>query len=422
MTNSNLDRVRQSLKKRHRRERRFKRLGMLAILFAVSALVILLSDVFLKGYKAFIQTEVRIEVSFDQQLLGVDELTTDALRGANWNGVIKSSLRDMYPDVTRRADKRALYALVSESSQWQLAEQLEANPEWLNGTHSVWLRASSDVDMWYKYFREESVGTRLNDKQIAWTEALIEQDSMRSVFNRIFFQNGASRNPEEAGIRGALIGSLLTLLVTFCVSFPIAVATAVYLEEFAPKNRFTQFVEVNINNLAAVPSITFGLLGLAVFLQWFGMPRSAPLVGGLVLSLMTLPTIIIAARAAIKSVPPSIRDAALGLGASKTQVVFHHVVPLAMPGILTGTIIGLAQALGETAPLMMIGMVAFIVDVPSTITDPSAVLPVQIFLWSDAPERGYMEKTSGAILVLLMFLMVMNAFAVWLRKRLEKRW
>ena len=422
MTNSNLDLVRQSLKKRHRRERRFKRLGMLAILFAVSALVILLSDVFLKGYKAFIQTEVRIEVSFDQQLLGVDELSAEALRGANWNGVIKSSLREMYPEVTRRADKRKLYALVSESSQWQLAEQLEANPQWLNETHSVWLRASSDVDMWYKYFQEESVGTRLNEKQIAWTEGLIEQDSMRSVFNRIFFQNGASRNPEEAGIRGALIGSLLTLLVTFSVSFPIAVATAVYLEEFAPKNRFTQFVEVNINNLAAVPSITFGLLGLAVFLQWFGMPRSAPLVGGLVLSLMTLPTIIIAARAAIKSVPPSIRDAALGLGASKTQVVFHHVVPLAMPGILTGTIIGLAQALGETAPLMMIGMVAFIVDVPSTITDPSAVLPVQIFLWSDAPERGYMEKTSGAILVLLMFLMVMNAFAVWLRKRLEKRW
>jgi phosphate transport system permease protein len=395
---------------------------MLAILFAVSALVILLSDVFLKGYKAFIQTEVRIEVSFDQRLLGVEELSAEALRGANWNGVIKSSLREMYPDVSSRADKRALYALVSESSQWQLAEQLEANPQWLNETHSVWLRASSDVDMWYKYFQEESIGTRLNEKQIAWTEGLIEQDSMRSVFNRIFFQNGASRNPEEAGIRGALIGSLLTLLVTFSVSFPIAVATAVYLEEFAPKNRFTQFVEVNINNLAAVPSITFGLLGLAVFLQWFGMPRSAPLVGGLVLSLMTLPTIIIAARAAIKSVPPSIRDAALGLGASKTQVVFHHVVPLAMPGILTGTIIGLAQALGETAPLMMIGMVAFIVDVPSTITDPSAVLPVQIFLWSDAPERGYMEKTSGAILVLLMFLMIMNAFAVWLRKRLEKRW
>ncbi|NVK11604.1 MAG: phosphate ABC transporter permease PstA, partial [Gammaproteobacteria bacterium] len=219
-----------------------------------------------------------------------------------------------------------------------------------------------------------------------------------------------------------IMGSLLTLLVTLAVSFPIAVAAAVYLEEFAPKNRFTQFVEVNINNLAAVPSITFGLLGLAVFLQWFGMPRSAPLVGGLVLSLMTLPTIIIAARSAIKSVPPSIRDAAYGLGASKTQVVFHHVVPLAMPGILTGTIIGLAQALGETAPLMMIGMVAFIVDVPSTVTDPSAVLPVQIFLWSDAPERGYMEKTSGAIMVLLGFLLLMNAFAIWLRKRLERRW
>ena len=419
MTNSNLAKVRASLKRRHRRERRFKVLGMTAIGIAISALVILLGDVFIKGHKAFVQTEVLVEMRFDAD---IDASNIDTLRAASWNSMVKASLREMYPEASSRRDKRDVYAMVSDSASWQLIDYVQANPSVIGTTQSVWLRASSDVDMWFKYFQEDNQGTRLNETQVSRMEAMVEGEQVRSVFNRTFFENGASRNPEEAGIRGAIMGSLLTLLVTLAVSFPIAVAAAVYLEEFAPKNRFTQFVEVNINNLAAVPSITFGLLGLAVFLQWFGMPRSAPLVGGLVLSLMTLPTIIIAARSAIKSVPPSIRDAAYGLGASKTQVVFHHVVPLAMPGILTGTIIGLAQALGETAPLMMIGMVAFIVDVPSTVTDPSAVLPVQIFLWSDAPERGYMEKTSGAIMVLLGFLLLMNAFAIWLRKRLERRW
>lgn len=263
---------------------------------------------------------------------------------------------------------------------------------------------------------------RMKDQQIAFVEILQRDKRIASAFNTIFFTAGDSRSPELAGVRGALMGSLFTLAVTLLASFPLAVGAAIYLEEFAPKNRWTDLIEVNINNLAAVPSIVFGLLGLAVFLNVFGMPRSAPLVGGLVLALMTLPTIIIASRAALKAVPPSIREAALGLGASKVQAVFHHVLPLASPGILTGTIIGMAQALGETAPLLMIGMVAFIVDVPGSFTDPSTVLPVQIYLWSDSPERAFMERTSAAIIVLLCFLVLMNVIAVFLRKKFERRW
>jgi phosphate transport system permease protein len=251
---------------------------------------------------------------------------------------------------------------------------------------------------------------------------LKQKADLRLVFNTGFFSNGDSREPEQAGVWGAVVGSAYSLAVTLLLSFPIGVAAAIYLEEFAPRNRWTDIIEVNINNLAAVPSIVFGLLGLAVFLNFFGMPRSAPLIGGLVLTLLTLPTIIIAGRAAIKSVPPSIREAALGIGASKLQMVSHHVLPLAMPGILTGTIIGMARALGETAPLLMIGMVAFIVDIPKGITDPSTVLPVQIFLWADSPERAFLERTSAAILVLLLFLVVMNATAVLLRNRYERRW
>lgn len=263
---------------------------------------------------------------------------------------------------------------------------------------------------------------KLNDRSIVYLDLLAEQDRVERTFNTVFFSSGASREAELAGIWGAVVGSFFTMVVTLSLAFPLGVAAAIYLEEFAPKNRFTQIIEVNINNLAAVPSIVFGLLGLAVFLNVFGMPRSAPIVGGMVLALMTLPTIIIASRAALRAVPPSIREGALGVGASKLQTVLHHVLPLAMPGILTGTIIGMAQALGETAPLLMIGMVAFIVDVPSTPLDPSTVLPVQIFMWADFPEVLFRQKTSAAILVLLAFLITMNALAVILRKRFERRW
>jgi len=288
---------------------------------------------------------------------------------------------------------------------------------------SINLIADDDVDQWFKHDRgTELHNNRMNETQVKWLEQWIEQGMLKTQFNTLFFVNGDSREPELAGIRGAITGTFLTLLVTFLLSFPIGVAAAIYLEEFAPRNKITEFVEININNLAAVPSITFGLLGLAIFINIFGVARSTPLIGGLVLTLMTLPTIIISGRAAIKAVPPSIREAAFGLGASKMQVVFHHVLPLALPGMLTGTIIGMAQALGETAPLLMIGMVAFVVDVPGFVNDPSTVLPVQIFLWSDSPERAFMERTSGAIMVLLGFLVTMNTAAVMLRRRLERRW
>jgi phosphate transport system permease protein len=299
------------------------------------------------------------------------------------------------------------------------------DPDIIGRNISVWVPADDDVDMLMKgHFKADVAESsrRLSDKQLAWIEQLKEQGKIRKKFNKTFFTAGDSREPELAGIWGAAVGSFFALLVTLLLSFPIGVAAAVYLEEFAPKNRWTDLIEVNINNLAAVPSIVFGLLGLAVFLNFFGFPRSAPLVGGLVLTLMTLPTIIIASRAALQSVPPSIREGALGVGASKMQMVVHHVLPLALPGMLTGTIIGMARALGETAPLLMIGMVAFIVDVPRGLTDPSTVLPVQIYLWADSPERAFVERTSAAIMVLLVFLMLMNAAAIVLRRKFEKRW
>lgn len=276
---------------------------------------------------------------------------------------------------------------------------------------------------WQAAYTELPSGARkISDLQIAIVESLRENGQIESRFNRRFFTSGDSREAELSGIWGAVVGTFWTMLVTIVLAFPLGAAAAIYLEEFAPKNRLTGFIEVNINNLAAVPSIVFGLLGLSVFIGFFGVPRSAPLAGGLVLAVMTLPTIIIAARASIQAVPPSIRDAALGLGASKIQTAFHHVLPLAMPGMLTGTIIGMARALGETAPLIMVGMVAFIVDIPTGITDNATVLPVQVFRWADFPERAFEYRTAAAICVLLVFLIVMNGLAVILRKQFERRW
>ena len=306
-----------------------------------------------------------------------------------------------------------------------MRDTLKANPDLLNTKQGFWLLADDDVDTWLKSRSadgKEAFTGRLNEQQLTWLNGLLEKQALRTSFNSTFFSSGDSREPEMAGILGAAAGSFFTVLVTLLLSFPIGVAAAIYLEEYAPKNRWTDIIEVNINNLAAVPSIIFGLLGLAIFINFFEMPRSIPLVGGLVLTLMTLPRIIISSRASIKAVPPSIREAALGLGASKMQVVLHHVLPLAMPGMLTGTIIGMAQALGETAPLLMIGMVAFVVDVPGGIMDAATALPVQIYLWGDSPERAFVEKTSVAIMVLLGFLFLMNALAVLLRRKLERRW
>lgn len=423
---STIDLVNRNLKKRYRAEKRFRAYGIAAILFGLACLVVLFTDIIGKGHTAFLQTYVYLEVDLDAQELAIsDSQDQKQLATADYQGVVKNALKAKFTDAQGRNEKRNLYGLVSNGAGFTLRSMLEKDPGLLDQKIGVWLLADDDIDTYVKS-RDESGSNafvaRMSDKQLGWVETLIDSGQIELRFNRTFFSNGDSREPEQAGIAGAIVGSLLTLLVTIALSFPIGVAAAIYLEEYAPTNRFTDFIEVNINNLAAVPSIIFGLLGLAIFIGFFEMHRSIPLVGGLVLTLMTLPTIIISSRAAIKSVPPSIKDAALGLGASKMQVVIHHVLPLAMPGMLTGAIIGFAQALGETAPLLMIGMVAFIVDIPGGVSEPATVLPVQIFLWSDSPERAFVERTSAAIMVLLAFLITMNTLAIWLRKRLERRW
>lgn len=420
-----IDLVNKNLAKRYRAEKRFKAYGIASITFGLICLVFLFTDIIGKGYTAFVQNYIKLEVHLDAETLDIrDPSDGNQIAGANYMGVVKKALRERFPEVSGRKNKRTLYKLVSNGSGFDLRKMLEADPSILNTTQTVWLIADDDIDTYIKSeSKDGKVFTgRVNEMQQGWVKSLEENGEIESRFNTVFFTNGDSREPEQAGIRGAIMGSLFTMLVTLILSFPIGVAAAVYLEEYAPKNKWTDLIEVNINNLAAVPSIIFGLLGVAIFVGMFGMQRSLPLVGGMVLTLMTLPTIIISSRAAIKAVPPSIREAALGIGASKMQMILHHVLPLAMPGMLTGAIIGLAQALGETAPLLMIGMVAFIVDIPGGVSDPATVLPVQIFLWSDSPERAFVERTSAAIMVLLGFLIVMNALAVWLRKRLERRW
>ena len=416
-----IDIVNRSLVQRYRRERRFRWYGIGAIVLSLAFLAMLFTSIIFKGYGAFWQTYMEIEVYFDPDILRQDALTT-----ADYPGLVKQSMRTMFPDAQGRREKRQLYGLVSSGAAFQLREMVLNDTQVIGQTQAVWVPADDDVDMLMKGHIKRDLAqgeeSRLSARQLAWIDQLSAKGQLEKRFNKTFFSVGDSREPELAGVWGAVMGSFYTLVVTLLLSFPIGVAAAVYLEEFAPKNKWTDLIEININNLAAVPSIVFGLLGLAVFLNFFGLPRSAPLVGGLVLTLMTLPTIIIASRSALKSVPPSIREAALGVGASKMQMVAHHVIPLALPGMLTGTIIGMARALGETAPLLMIGMVAFIVDIPGGFTDPSTALPVQVYLWADSPERAFVERTSAAILVLLGFLITMNAAAVFLRKRFERRW
>ena len=414
------------LRRRYASERRFRWAGRIALALGGGFLAIILGTIVLNGYPAWQQTFIALEVHFDPAKLDPEGTgDRDALAAGDFGGLVKAALRNAFPDVRKRRERRALYALAGSGAVFHLRDLVLADPSLVGTTRTVWLPADDDVDMLAKGRIDRAVpedSRRLNDRQIEMVDRLAARGALERRFNRAFFTAGDSREPEVAGIRGALAGSALTLLVTLLLSFPIGVGAAVYLEEFAPRNRWTDLIEVNINNLAAVPSIVFGLLGLAVFLGFFGLPRSIPVVGGMVLALMTLPTIIIAGRAALASVPPSIREAALGIGASRMQTVLHHVLPLAMPGILTGTIIGMAGALGETAPLLMIGMVAFIVDVPHTPFDPATVLPVQIFLWADSPERAFVERTSAAILVLLGFLIAMNGLAVILRRRFERRW
>jgi len=408
------------LKKRYQAQKRFKLLGIGAIFLALAFLVFLLSTVVMNGYSAFKQTYVKLDVTLDKTYFP----DADLARG-DFQGIIKETIYHMFPDVTARRDKRALTGLISQGATYKLMDMVEKEPALVGTEVSVWVPADDDVDMLMKGridMTQPEADRRIKDNQYGWIKALEAEERLKLKFNVNFFTSGDSREPELAGIWSAAKGSFYTLIITLLLSFPMGVAAAVYLEEFAPDNKFTDLIEININNLAAVPSIIFGLLGLAIFINFWGIPRSTPLVGGLVLTLMTLPTIIIAARASLKSVPPSIREAALGVGASKIQTVFHHVLPLALPGMLTGTIIGMAQALGETAPLLMIGMVAFIVDIPGSFTDPAAALPVQIYLWADSPERAFTEKTSAAIIVLLGFLILMNAAAVYMRKKFEIKW
>ena len=420
MIDNTLNSNNEKLARRYRAEKWFKRLGLSAIGIALAFLGFLFFSIVSNGYTAFQQTFIKLEVSFAKDLFRDENLSS-----ANFPSLVKNSLREMFPEVESRSHQKQLYKLVSPSAAFTLQKLVETDPSIIGTTRPIWVLADDDVDMLIKghYNRNlPETDRRINDKQLAWIDKLEAEGRLEKRFNTTFFTSGDSREPEQAGILGAARGSFYTLLITLALSFPIGVAAAIYLEEFAPRNVWTDIIEININNLAAVPSIIFGLLGLAIFINFWGMPRSTPVVGGLVLTLMTLPTIIIAGRASLKSVPPSIREAALGIGASRLQTVFHHVLPLALSGMLTGIIIGMAQALGETAPLLMIGMIAFIVDIPGGFTDPATVLPVQIYLWADSPERAFTEKTSAAIMVLLAFLIFMNGAAVFLRKKFEIKW
>jgi len=421
-----IDIVNAGLRRRRAADKRFRLLGMGAVTLGLLFVAVLFLDIIGKGYTAFQQTYIRLPIRLDPAIIDpTGSRAPDTLSQADYRQLVRDALKTRFPQVSGRRDRRALYRLLSPGAPQQLRERVLADPGLIGTESEVWLLADDDIDMLVKGHIDRAVPEserRVKDRTLGWVDTLVADGRLENKFNTGFFSRGTSREPELAGIAGALWGSLYTLALTLLFSFPIAVGAALYLEEFAPKNRWTDLIEVNINNLAAVPSIIFGLLGLAVFINFFGVPRSTPLVGALVLSLMTLPTIVIASRAALKSVPPSIREAALGVGASPLQARFHHVLPVALPGMLTGTIIGMARALGETAPLLMIGMIAFIVDIPDGVTDPATVLPVQVYLWADSPERGFVERTSAAIMILLGFLIAMNLIAVLLRKKFERRW
>ena len=414
-----------SLKSRRKKEQTFKLLGVAAIVMALFFLVTLMTSILSKGLPGFFQYYITVEIDLDRERLDpAGDLSDQSL----FDGEAKKLIQEAVlaeTGATKRKEKKAARKLLSNGSDLRLIAFVQDNPELLNSRQKVKFALDDDADSYFRGFVKKQTPEkqrRLSDLQIQYLDQLNDAGLVSYEVSDYLFFGSASRNAEMAGIKGAAIGSALTLAVCFLIAFPIGVATAVYLEEFAPKNKVTELIEININNLAAVPSVVFGILGLAIFINLFGMPRSIPLVGGMVLALMTLPTIIISSRAAIKAVPPSIRDGALGVGASKVQATMHHVVPLAIPGMLTGTIIGMAQALGETAPLLMIGMVAFIVDIPGGVTDPGTVLPVQIFMWADFAERMFIQKTSSAIIILLVFLIIMNGGAIWLRKKLERRW
>ena len=410
----------QRLGKRRRKQIWLQAIGIASIGIAFTTLAILIGSLVYTGHSAFTQTHLDIPIYYDPEVIDADSLE----RG-NYREILQQTIAQLFPDEGDDDVQRSLGRILSDGAQFAIRDRLVANPDLLGNRVTVSVPVSDVYDQLKKGGISDLTPEefrRLSNDEIAFFRALDDRGLVSTPFNWALFTNADSRFPELAGLKGAIIGSAYALLTCFVLSFPIGIGAAIYLEEFAKKNRMSDFIEVNINNLAAVPSVVFGLLALAVFLGWFNLPRSAPFVGGMTLALMTLPTIIIATRAAIKQVPPSIREAALGVGASKHQVVFGHVVPLAMPGILTGTIIGLAQALGETAPLLLIGMNAFITAAPATPFDSATALPTQIFIWSDSPERGFVSRTSAAILVLLGFLVLMNALAIFLRDRFQRSW
>ena len=423
---NNTEIIKKSLMKRHLAESRFKTYGILGIISATVFLIVILSTIFIEGKSAFKSTYIKLDVFFDPSIIDPDGTRDiDEIRFANYRKVIKNSLKNYFPEVTEKEEMKSLTELISSSEEENLMQAVLKNNDLIGANKKVWLKASSKIDIIHKNpeMKDLSESNRLiSDKELEWFDKLTRNGDVKFSLNKIFFLKADSTEPEQAGILGSILGSFFTLVITLILSFPIAVAAGVFLEELAPKNRFTDIIEININNLAAVPSIIFGLLGLAIFLNVMHLPRSAPIVGGMVLALMTLPTIIIATRVSLKAVPPSIREAAVGLGATKFQSVIHHVLPLAIPGIATGTIIGMSRALGESAPLLLIGMVAFIVDIPGSFTDSATVLPVQIYLWKSTAARGFVELTAAGVIVLLTFLILMNALAIYVRNKFEKKW
>jgi phosphate transport system permease protein len=410
------------LRKRYAQERRFKFYGQAAIVVALTFLVILLGRIVTQGASTFIDYSISTPVYLDPSRIDRADIG-----GANYDLMVSEAIMSRLglKDDEFGLTSAKMSELISNDLGFQLLKQVRDNPGLIGTRVTVTGPMRADAALYFKgeIKRSAPEDTRkLDNDQLDWLDKLKAQGAVHSGFNTAFFRNSDSTEPEQAGVLGAVVGSAMMLFVTALLAVPIGVLAAVYLEEFAPKNRWTDVIEVNINNLAAVPSIVYGLLGLAVFINWLAVPRSSPLVGGLVMALMALPTVIIATRSALKAVPPSIREAALGVGASKTQTVFHHVLPLAMPGVMTGSILSLAHALGETAPLLMIGMISFVPGVPQSLTSAATVLPVQVFIWENASERAFHERTAAAIMVLLAFMIVMNLAAIILRRRFERRW
>ena len=418
--------IQASLKKRHNAEKRFQFYGIMGITLAVLFLFVILISIFNEGKNAFKSTYIKLDVYFDEKIVDPEGMRRiDDLKFADYKKLITVSLKKYFPEVNDKKELRSLGEFISSSEEQNLMNFIISNNEYIGNSKSIWLLASSTIDVIHKNPDMQSLSEDdrlISDRELSWFNSFNENGDIKFGLNKNFFLKADSTEPEQAGILGSVIGTFFTLFITLLLSFPIAVAAGVFLEELAPKNKFTDFLEVNINNLAAVPSIIFGLLGLAIFLNVMHLPRSAPVVGGMVLALMTLPTIIIATRASLKAVPPSIREAAIGLGATKFQTVNHHLLPLSTPGILTGTILGMSRALGESAPLLMIGMVAFIVDVPRSFTDSATVLPIQIYLWKSTAARGFLELTAAGVMVLLTFLILMNGLAVYIRQRFETKW